>query len=78
MVVRVSGSLSEEDEAVVRAPKRFRANINSGGLCLANGPCLGLPISGEGIFDGLYLGERIRIGQNINGGGARIVQVRVD
>ena len=28
-------------------------------------------------FDGLYLDKRLRIGQNLNGGGARIVQVRV-
>jgi len=37
-----------------------------------------LPISGEGLFDGVYLDDRIRVGQNLNGGGARIVQVRVE
>ena len=40
--------------------------------------CLPLPIQGEGLFDGQYLGERLRVGQNLNGGGARIVQVRVE
>jgi hypothetical protein len=34
-------------------------------------------IKGKGIFDSLYLGDRLRIGQNINGGGARVVQVRL-
>ena len=31
---------------------------------------------GEGLFDGVYLDDRLRVGQNLNGGGARIVQVR--
>ena len=35
-------------------------------------------IQGEGLFDSLYLGERLRIGQNINGGGAQVVQIRLD
>ena len=39
--------------------------------------CAPLPIQGVGLFDGLYLDKRLRIGQNLNGGGARIVQVRV-
>eukprot|EP00536_Pseudo-nitzschia_multiseries_P001443 jgi/Psemu1/180985/e_gw1.18.240.1 len=39
---------------------------------------LGLPmIKGRGLFDSLYLGDRLRIGQNLNGGGARVVQVRL-
>ena len=77
--VRVSGGLSEDDRAVAAAPKRFRADITGGGLCVgADGPCAPLPIRGEGIFDGQYLGARLRIGQNLNGGGARIVQVRVE
>ena len=86
--VRVAGSLSEEDLTDQRSPKRFKANINEGALCgsftLGRAEkanigrlCAPLPISGEGIFDGVYLGSRIRIGQNLNGGGARIVQVRV-
>lgn len=113
LVVRVGGTLSEEDSAVTNAPKRFRAIINRGQLCARDGPCLPLPISGEGLFDGVYLDERIRIGvpssagvtvtaaihlealqgngfprtahlsfafsgQNLNGGGARVVQVRVE
>ena len=77
--VRVSGSLSEADPSVVRAPKRFRADIDKGEICAtALSLCAPLPIKGEGIFDGVYLGKRMRIGQNLNGGGARIVQVRVD
>ena len=39
--------------------------------------CLPLPIRGEGIFDSVYLGKRLRIGQNINGGGARVVQIKL-
>ena len=79
--VRVSGSLSEDDERDLTAPKRFRADIDGGKICAgpsADAPCRPLPISGVGLFDGVYLGPRLRIGQNLNGGGARIVQVRVD
>ena len=82
--VGVSGSLSEEDPADLTAPKRFNVDITRGQLCLfgggdvAGGVCAPLPIKGEGVFDGVYLGKRLRIGQNLNGGGARIVQVRVD
>ena len=82
--VRVSGSLAEEDPADLTAPKRFNVDITRGQLCLlgggdvAGGVCAPLPIKGEGVFDGVYLGKRLRIGQNLNGGGARIVQVRVD
>ena len=89
--VRVSGKLLELDPDVVTAPKRFRADIDRGRICLGTGGgvasdswdseaglCVPLPIKGEGLFDGVYLGRRLRIGQNLNGGGARIVQVRVD
>lgn len=87
--VRVSGSLSEDDPQDLVAPKRFKANIDQGALCASvtmgsmekaniGRACLPLPIQGEGIFDGVYLGKRLRIGQNLNGGGARIVQVRVN
>jgi len=77
--VRVGGSLEEEDETNLATPKRFRANIDQGGLCLGrtSDKCIPLPISGEGLFDGVYLGERLRIGQNLNGGGARVVQVKI-
>jgi len=77
--VRVGGSLEEEDESSLSTPKRFRANIEKGGLCAGDvsGRCIPLPIKGEGIFDGVFLGERLRIGQNINGGGARVVQVKI-
>ena len=43
----------------------------------SNVACAKLPIQGEGIFDSIYVGPRLRIGQNINGGGARVVQIRL-
>ena len=76
--VEVKGGLEELDSSVTRSPKRFRALIDSGALCAGNNACAPLPISGEGLFDGVYLDERLRVGQNLNGGGARIVQVRVE
>ena len=77
--VRVGGSLQEEDQSSFSTPKRFRANIDKGGLCIGDegDRCAPLPIRGEGIFDGIYLGERLRIGQNINGGGTKVVQVKI-
>ena len=75
--VEVKGGLEELDSSVTRSPKRFRALIDDGALC-AGSACAPLPISGEGLFDGAYLDDRLRIGQNLNGGGARIVQVRVE
>ena len=82
VVARLLSSTFLQDEAVTAAPKRFRADITRGSLCLGGdvdegGVCAPLPIQGVGLFDGLYLDERLRIGQNLNGGGARIVQVRV-
>ena len=76
--VRVGGPLEELDESL-STPKRFRANINSGKICVGQSKtgCIPLPISGEGLFDGVYLGQRLRIGQNLNGGGARVVQVKI-
>jgi len=75
--VEVRGGIEELDISVTRSPKRFRALIDAGALC-AGSACAPLPISGEGLFDGVYLDDRIRVGQNLNGGGARIVQVRVE
>ena len=84
LCVRVKGSLEEENISQQRSPKRFRADITRGEICVGGsagipngGMCAPLPISGVGYFDGVYLGESLRIGQNLNGGGARIVQVRV-
>jgi hypothetical protein len=74
--VDVSGSLQEKDAEQVTTPKGFIANIDSGKLCFQEN-CLPLPIAGQGLFDGLYLGKRLRIGQNLNGSGARVVQVRM-
>ena len=78
--VRVGGALEEIDGTNLSTPKRFRADINSGKMCFGQAPeagCIPLPISGEGLFDGVYLGQRLRIGQNLNGGGARVVQVKI-
>jgi hypothetical protein len=72
----VGGSLQEDDYNFNFTPKRFIAYINSGDLC-AGQLCTKLPIEGKGIFDGMYLGETLRIGQNLNGSGALVVQVRV-
>jgi hypothetical protein len=47
--------------------------LNSGGLCVG-----GLPIKGHGLFQVPYLGDRLRILQNLNGGGARGVQIRIE
>ena len=75
--VEVSGALSEDDTKVNNIPKRFRADIEGGNLCAWDN-CVNLPIRGEGLFDGVYLGEKLRIGQNLNGSGALVVQVRCD
>lgn len=87
--VRVSGSLREvPSSAQVSSPssstttsttkRRFEATIEGGKICLGASCPIDLPmIQGKGVFDSLYLGDRLRIGQNINGGGARVVQVRL-
>ena len=76
--VRVSGELHEENPMTTASPKRFQADIQGGKLCVQRIFCAPLPIQGQGLFDSVYLGERLRVGQNINGGGARIVQIRLD
>jgi hypothetical protein len=76
--VRVYGGLQEDNAGSTAVPKRFTAQIQGGQVCWNGREILPLPISGEGIFDGVYLGERVRIGQNLNGGGARVVQVRMN
>jgi len=73
--VHVSGSLRRNDENK-KSTNRFIANIDHGELCLASS-CVPLPISGKGLFESSYVGKRLRIGQNLNGGGARVVQVRM-
>lgn len=83
--------LSTSSDAVTKTittKRRFEATIEGGKLCfgssafqpkMASDRCqIDLPmIKGKGIFDSLYLGDRLRIGQNINGGGARVVQLRL-
>ena len=56
----------------------YQAMIEKGELCYTDA-CIDLPmIQGEGLFESVYLGECLRSGQNINGGGARIVQVKLE
>ncbi len=79
--VRVSGSLREIANHETNK-RRFEATIEGGRLCFGGFDSKNCPINlpmiqGTGIFDSLYLGDRLRIGQNINGGGARVVQVRL-
>jgi hypothetical protein len=76
--VRVSGELHEENPTTMASPKRFQADIQRGELCVQRIYCAPLPIEGQGLFDSVYVGERLRIGQNINGGRARVVQIRLD
>jgi Uncharacterized conserved protein (DUF2358) len=77
--VAVFGDLVDVNSSREVARKRLQAIIHGGKLCfVSDATCLGLPISGVGIFESVYLGGRLRIGQNVNGGGALVVQVRVD
>ena len=39
--------------------------------------CAPLPTRGDGSFDALYVGPRVRVSQNVEGGGVRTVHVRV-
>jgi hypothetical protein len=57
--------------------QRFKADIQSGQMCRGPTFCAPLPITGEGLFESVYLGDRLRIGRNINGGSAVVVQVRL-
>ena len=60
--VLVGGSLHEDDSTVLRSPERFVANIDQGKIRLGDSAvCAPLPIKGEGLFDGVYLGPRSRI-----------------
>jgi hypothetical protein len=60
------------------SPKRLQANITAGKICGINQKfCFPLPIQGVGVFESVFLSDRLRIGQNINGGGVLAVQVRV-
>jgi hypothetical protein len=76
--VEVFGDLQELDPLTTQTPKQLQASIQGGKLCVGSESfCLPLPIQGTGLFDGIYVNERLRIGQNKNGGGALVVQVRV-
>lgn len=73
--VRVRGSWEATSDS---SPiQRFKADIQSGQICRGSSLCAPLPITGEGLFDSVYLGDRLRIGKNMNGGGAIVVQVRM-
>ena len=79
--VQVAGSLQKSTPSIPF--QRYEANIEGGKMCFASHEptvhCwIDLPmIQGQGLFDSLYLGDRLRIGQNLNGGGARVVQLRL-
>lgn len=74
----VSGDLVEvKDLTDALTPKRLQANIKGRRLCFKIN-CFSLPISGEDMLESVYLGDRLRIGQNVNGGGALVVQVRME
>eukprot|EP00977_Amphora_coffeiformis_P001868 scaffold360_cov192-Amphora_coffeaeformis.AAC.8 len=73
----VEGDLTEVDTMVRTTPKGFRADILGGALCYQRA-CVPLPIQGVGLFDVLYLGERVRLLQNINGGGAIGIQIKME
>jgi len=77
----VAGDSIDPDATTTKVPKRLQANIQGGALCASvteKPVCAPLPISGVGLFDSVYLGDRLRIGQNVNGDGALVVQVRMD
>jgi hypothetical protein len=89
--VRAAGAWREDLPASDQTPKRFRADISQGAVCAAvtmgrsekaniGRACAERPLSGETyrVFEGEYVGPRLRIGQDLNSGGARVVQVRVD
>ena len=79
--MRVIGSLQEvQDPAeftmTSSLPKRFQSDLQERIVCIGgNQNCLVMPMQGEGLFDSVYLGERLRIG---NSGGVVVVQIRLD
>ncbi|KAG7371156.1 DUF2358 domain containing protein [Nitzschia inconspicua] len=83
--VQVYGSIREANPQESSLPRRrYEANIQGGKLCFSRtfqpptNCWIDLPmIQGQGLFDSLYVGDRLRIGQNLNGGGARVVQLRI-
>lgn len=85
--VRAAGSITE-DANDGTSPRRVRTELAQGAICgsvtigtreKANTGrlCGPLPIRGDGSFDALYVGPRIRISENVEGGGARTVHVRI-
>ena len=88
--VRAAGAW-REDSADISTPKRFRADITQGALCgsITMGraekanigrACAPLPLVGETyrVVNAEYVGRKLRISQDLNSGGSRVVQVRVD
>jgi hypothetical protein len=73
---QVTGGVTEVDSFSRRTPKALEANIQGGQVCVGQA-CFPLPIQGVGLFDILYLGDRLRILQNRNGGGAKGVQIKM-
>jgi len=87
--VRAAGSFTEQASSDGRPlPRRIQADMREGVLCgsLTMGSrekantgrvCGPLPIRGDCSFDSLYVGEQVRVSQNVDGGGARTVHVRI-
>ena len=86
--VRAAGRLAEQDVGGGSLPKRFQADLSQGALCASitvgarekantGRLCGPLPIRGDGSFDALYVGPRVRVSQNVDSGGARTVHVRI-
>ena len=74
--VRVAGSVFFAEETSRQTPKTLRADIKGGDLCFQS-TCLPLPIQGSGLLDILYSGERLRVIQSRDGGGAVVVQINM-
>ena len=90
--VRAAGAWRDDAPASAATPKRFREDLSQGAICGAvtmgrvekaniGRACAPLPLSPRSetyrVVEGLYLDPRIRIDQDINSGGRRLVQVRV-
>ncbi len=67
-------SLEEIDENILSALKRFQLGLKGGDLCVGTekSPYI---LRRRAIFDGVYIGKYLRIVQNLNGTGVRLVQV---
>ena len=65
---------STASHGTVGSSKRLGSSIT---LTCQTPRCAPLPTRGDGSFDALYVGPRVRVSQNVEGGGVRTVHVRV-